>query len=333
MVKEISFKQVVAALLDEATPFPAYNLHRFSDLPPADLKALLKAWPQVSPRRKQTLLEDLEDLAEADTLMCFDDLARALLTDPDGPVRTQAIHLLWENEDEKLIPTFIEILNEDEVTEVRAAAATALGRFVYLGEIEEIPAKALLDVEENLLAATTSAKAVLVRRRALEALGYSSRPEVPPLIEAAYRQKKTDWLASALYAMGRSCDPRWKKQVLSQLHAADEEVRTEAIRAAGELNIDTARSIMLDLLEDEEDGEIRGEIAWALSKIGGEGVRTRLEELLDAEPDDDEAEILEEALENLSFTEDMARFEMFDFDPDEDEDKKDDEADEDDEDR
>ena len=323
-MKEISFQEIVAALLDEATPFPAYYLHRFSDLPPVDLKALLKVWPQVSPSRKQTLLEDLEDLAEADTLMCFDDLARALLTDPDGPVRTQAIHLLWECQDEKLIPTFIEILNEDEETDVRAAAATALGKFVYLGEIEEIPARALIDVEENLLAAATSAKAILIRRRALESLGYSSRPEVPPLIEAAYRQKKTNWVASALYAMGRSSDSRWKKQVLSQLHAADEEIRTEAIRSAGELNIEAARRILLDLLEDEEDGEIRGEVAWALSKIGGEGVRVRLEELLDAEPDDEEAEILEEALENLSFTEDMGRFEMFDFDPDEDDEEEED---------
>ncbi len=68
------------------------------------MKQLKKSWPEVSTRRKHTLLEDLEDLAEADTLTSFDDLARTLLDDPDPEVRTRAIRLLWECEDVKLIP-------------------------------------------------------------------------------------------------------------------------------------------------------------------------------------------------------------------------------------
>ena len=318
MPRETSFKTIVNALLDEATPFPARYLLRFSDLPPVDLKTLLKAWPQVAERRRRILLEDIEDLAEADNLLCFDDLARALLTDADAHVRVQSIRLLKECEDRKLIPVYSKFL-EDEDIEVRAAAAGALGQFIYLGEIEELPAGTLGEMEEKLLAAATSAKPVLVRRRALESLGFSSRPEVPPLIEAAYRQKTPDWMVSALVAMGRSKDERWKKQVLSQLRAEDEDVCAAAVRAAGELEMSSARSILLDLLEDEEDGETRGEIIWALSQIGGEGVRERLEELMDAEPDDEEAEFLEEALANLVFTEDMGHFELFDFDTSEDE--------------
>ena len=140
MTQNVPFQTVLDALLDDGNPFPARYLHRFSDLAPADLKLLLKAWPQVSARRKQTLLEDLEDLAEADTLTCFDDLARPLLTDPEAHVRVQAIRLLWECEDAKLVPVYLKILNEDEDAEVRAAAANALGLFVYLGELEKIPA-------------------------------------------------------------------------------------------------------------------------------------------------------------------------------------------------
>ena len=51
--------------------------------------------------------------------------------------------------------------------------------------------------------------------------------------------------------MGHSCDERWKKQVLSKLHAPDEGIRSEAIHAAGELEIASARPILLDMLEDE----------------------------------------------------------------------------------
>jgi HEAT repeat protein len=150
----------------------------------------------------------------------------------------------------------------------------------------------------------------------LESLGYSGRAEVIPLIETAYHDKNPDWVVSALFAMGRSSDERWKKQVLSKLHAPDEDIRSEAIHAAGELELASARSILLNSLEDEEDLEIRREIIWALSKIGGEGVRNRLEELLETEQDDEEADFIEEAMDTLSFTEDMAQFDLFDIDPD-----------------
>ena len=315
MAQKIPFKAIVDALLDDAAPFPARYLHRFSDLPPADLKLLFQIWPQVSSRRKQTLLEDLEELAETDTLTCFDDLAYPLLTDPEANVRVLAIRLLWECEDAKLVQIYLKMLREDEDTEVRAAAANALGLFVNLGELEKIHAAIQHKIEDQLLKVITSAEKTLVRRRALESLGYSSREEVIPFIEAAYHDKNPDWVVSALFAMGRSYDERWKKQVLSKLLDPSEDIRSEAVHAAGELEISSARSVLLDLLEDEEDLELRREIIWALSKIGGEGVRNRLEELLEVETDDDEAAFIEEAQDNLFLTEDMSRFDLFNVDP------------------
>ena len=314
MTQNAPFLTVVDALLDDSKPFPARYLHRFSDMEPDDLKQLKKVWPEVSPRRKHTLLEDLEDLAETDTLTSFDDLARSLLADPDPEVRARAIRLLWECEDVKLIPVYLDMLNNDEDVEVRAAAANALGQFVYLGELDKIPAELHHEVEDQLLAATSSSNETLIRRRALESLGYSGRKEVIPLIEAAYGEKKNDWVVSALFAMGRSSDNRWKKQVLSQLRSPDEDIRSEAIHAAGELELESARPVLLDLLEDEEDLEVRRELIWALSRIGGEGVRSKLEELLEIEEDDEEADFIEEAMDTLSFTEDMGNFSLIDVD-------------------
>ncbi len=317
MPQNAPFQTILDALLEDGNPFPPRYLHRFSEIAPSDLKTLLKVWPKISPRRKHTLLEDLEDLAETDALTRFDDLARPLLTDPDAPVRIQAIRLLWECEDKKLVPVYLNILQEDEDAEVRAAAANALGLFIYLGELEEIPAEIHHKIEDRLLKSVSSSEATLVRRRALESLGYSGRAEVIPLIEAAYGDKNPDWVVSALFAMGRSSDERWKKQVLSQLHAPDEDIRSEAVHATGELELKSARSVLLDLLEDEEDLGLRRELIRALSKIGGEGVRDRLDELLDIETDDEEAGFIEEALENLSFTEDI-HFTLLDLDPDDD---------------
>jgi len=313
MNKNITFQTVLDALLDDSKPFPPLYLYLFSDIKPGQLKPLLKTWPQVSLARQRALLEDLEELAENDTLLCFDNLVRALLKDPDPQVRVLALRLLWECEDTRLVPTFLEILTEDSDFNVRAAAATALGLFVYLGEVEEIPAQLHHRVEEKLLAAARSTDQTLVRRRALEALGNSSRIEVAALIEAAYGEKDPDWKVSALFAMGRSGGERWGKQVLSNLRNRNEAIRLEALRAAGELALPAARPILLDLLADEEDVETQHEIIWVLTKIGGEGVQDHLMELLEMTEDGEEAEFLEEALENLAFTEEISGFDMFDI--------------------
>jgi HEAT repeat protein len=313
MNKNITFQTVLDALLDDSKPFPPLYLYLFSDIKPGQLKPLLKTWPQVSLARQRALLEDLEELAENDTLLCFDNLVRALLKDPDPQVRVLALRLLWECEDTRLVPTFLEILTEDSDFNVRAAAATALGLFVYLGKVEEIPARIHHHVEEKLLAAARSTDQTLVRRRALEALGNSSRIEVAALIETAYGEKDPDWKVSALFAMGRSGDERWGKQVLSNLRNRNEAIRLEALRAAGELALPAARPILLDMLADEEDVETQHEIIWVLTKIGGEGVQDHLMELLEMTEDEEEAEFLEEALENLAFTEEISGFDMFDI--------------------
>jgi len=309
------FLTVMDAMLDDRNPFPARFLHRFSDLEPADLKKLIKAWPQVSPDRKHTLLDDLEDLAEADRMTSFDDLARTLLADTDPQVRARAIRLLWECDDAKLVPVYLNFLNNDDNPEVQAAAANALGQFAYLGELGKIPAELHHMIEDQLVAAVTSTKETLVCQRALESLGYSGRKEVVPLIEAASSKKNPGWMVSALLAMGRSCDKRWKKQVLSQLRNPDEDIRSEAIHTAGELELESARPVLLDILEDEDEPEVRHELIQTLSKIGGEGVRSKLEELQEIEEDDEEADFIEEALEILSLTEDKGSFSLLDVDP------------------
>lgn len=315
MKKETPFQTILDALLDESTAFPARYLARFSDLEPEQLEALAAVWPRVSLQRKVALLEDLQDLIEDDTLVSFEAFARARLNDPDAAVRAGALRLLIECEDVHLIPELLDLLNADDEPEVRAAAAVVLGQFIYLGELEKIPAELLRQVEDHLLAATRDAYPI-VRRRSLEALGTSSRPELPALIEAAYHEDDPEWVVSALFAMGRSGDTRWSKQILSKLNHPKQSIRTEAMQAAAELGLQAARPALLDQLEDEDDLLVRHEIIWALSQIGGEGVRERLEELADAEADDEEAEFLEEALSNLAFTEDTSIFDMFNFEVD-----------------
>jgi HEAT repeat protein len=313
-----SFQNVLDALVSDRKEFPRRYLQEFSDIGTLELKTLLEVWPQVKPSRKLTLLEELDALAETDTLVSFDDVARALLTDPEPDVRTRAIRLLDEYEDPKVVPSFLDMLKNDADLDVRVEAANALHLFVDLGELEEIPADIYHQVEDALLASAASEDSLRVRRMALESLGYSSRLEVTTLIESAFHREDPAWQASALVAMGRSADERWTDAVTRSLVHVDDRIRKAAVQSAGELSLQAARPILLKMLGEEEDADILSAVIWSLSQIGGEDVRTYLENLLDQLEDDEQITFMEEALDNLSFTEDLERFDLLAFDPDED---------------
>ena len=310
-----SFQSVLDALLS-GKEFPRRYLQEFSDIGTLELKTLLDVWPRVKPSRKLTLLEELDALAETDTLVSFDDVARALLTDPEPEVRTRAIRLLDEYEDPKVVPSYLDMLKNDPDLNVRIEAANALHLFVDLGELEEIPANIYHQVEDALLASAASEDNVRVRRAALESLGYSSRPEVTTLIDSAFHREDPAWQASSLVAMGRSADERWTDAVTRSLVHVDDRIRTAAVQAAGELSLQAARPILLKMLSEEEDATILSAVIWSLSQIGGEDVRTYLENLLDQLEDEEQIAFLEEALDNLAFTEDLDRFDLLAFDPD-----------------
>jgi HEAT repeat protein len=313
--QEISFEQVIAALLDMNTPFSPTYLHRFSDLEGTDLAAFKRVWPSVNTTRRQSLLEDLEELSEIDTVVLFDNVARVALNDVEPTVRSLAIRLLWECTDKTLVNLYITMMEKDSSVDVRATAASALGNFVYWGELEELPAALLHQVEEALLKVAQGQDEALVRRRAIEALGYSSREEVHGLIQKAFDTADTDWIASSLLAMGRSYDKAWEQPVRRMLIHPQANVQLEAVRAAGELELETARRALLDILDDEaQDPETRLAAIWSLSQIGGEGVRETLETILEETEDDEEAELVENALDNLSLTETGQGLDMLNID-------------------
>lgn len=307
--KEFDFEEVRKALLNKDAPFPTQLLYFFSDITREDLDRLEEVWQEVWTERRRGLLEDMETMAEGDTLLFFDHIAVMALEDKDPIARAAAIRLLWQSHDEKLVPKLLKLLKEDPQEIVRAAAATALGIFVYLGELEEIGESTYKEVVDALINIHHSSDEVLVRRRALEALGYASHPDIPAFIQRAYETNDEDWLQSALFAMGRSFDRRWTEAVLRMIDHPDSLVRYEAVRAAGELETEDAREPLFDLLEEgTDDDEIYLAAIWSLTKIGGEGVRSLIEINLEETDDPDEILFLEEALENLDFTEQINVF-------------------------
>ena len=310
--QDIPFRSLLEALQDLETPFHPRFLYRLSDLVALELAQLKEAWSQLPQWRRQALLEDLEELGSADDLLSFEAIGRHAVEDDDARVRQLAVHILWEFDAADLVPVFLSLLEVDTDELVRAAAAAGLGRFVYLGEIDELPKEELQTIEERLLSVIQDDRAELVRRRALESIGYSGRTEVPPLIESAFTSGDKEWMVTSLLAMGRSADERWEGNILSMLDHRQPALRAEAARAAGELEIFEATPHLIDLLDDSNE-DVRTAAVWALSQIGGEGVREALESLLARTEEDSELDIIETALDNLAFTEGLPAFSLFDL--------------------
>jgi len=310
--KDVPFQQVVEALLDTEQVFPPKYLYQFSDLEADEITGLAKVWPNVPTWRRQALMEDIVLLGQRDTLLSFEALGRMTLQDPEPAVRLLAIQALGEFEEQDLARSFLQLLRSDPDMEVRAAAATALGLYVYAGEIETISEKLNRQVVEGLLAVTRSQEAELVRRMALESLGYSSRDEVAGRIDAAYNSGSTEWVASALFAMGRSANNSWRAEVLASLLNVMPAIRLEAARAAGELELKEARSRLFELLDDPDE-ETRLASIWSLSQIGGEGVQLALEKLYSQSDSEEELAFLDEALDNLEYTEEVRLLPILDL--------------------
>lgn len=309
---DIPFQQVVEALLDTEQIFPPKYLYQFSDLEADEIAGLVKVWPTVPAWRRQALMEDVAQLGQRDTLLSFESLGRLALQDHEPAVRLLAIQVLNEFEEQDLARSFLQVMSSDLDMEVRAAAASALGLYVYAGEIETIPKKLNQQVVEGLLEVTRSQEAELVRRMALESLGYSSREEVPGLIEDAYNSGSTEWVASALFAMGRSANNSWRPEVLASLRSVMPAIRLEAARAAGELELKEARSRLFELLDDPDE-DTRLASIWSLSQIGGEGVQAALEKLYSQSDSEDELAFLDEALDNLEYTEEVRLLPILDL--------------------
>lgn len=305
-------------LAAEAEPVSVAALYGLSGLERADVEKVRSVWPTFAADRRAVAMRHLVEIAEDNFEVDFSAIYRLGLVDKEAVVRIAAIEGLWEDEDPTLIPILLNLL-KDESDDVRAAAAAALGRFLYAGELEDLPAAKVAPIKAALKAAfANSVESVEVRRRALESLGFLSFEEVGDLLRQGYEHTDQKMRLSAVFAMGRSADDRWGEIAKHELDAADPEMRYEAARACGELEYTPATRRLTELVDDvDEDVQLAS--VWALGQIGGDKARQTLQAVLEsnAEHLHEEAEA---ALDELEFKGNNLDFAMFDFeDDDEDE--------------
>jgi len=306
-------------LADESQPLSVAKLYALSNLEGDNLTRVQAAWTTLPAERRRAAMQHLVDIAEANFEVDFEPIFRLGLSDPDAVVREAAIDGLWENAEPSLIHTLVSMLQHDPAESVRAAAASALGHYVYLDELEEIPHTHVVPALQALRTIiATPSEPLEVRRRAVEALGFSGAEDIPQIIRDAYASPDEKMRVSAVFAMGRSADERWIKTIVAELEAQSPEMRFEAARAAGELEARSAIPTLARLLDDP-DREVQEMAVWALGQIGGDRARVLLTELAKGK-DQELAELAIEAIEEMEWMHGGRDLPLFVFDPSADED-------------
>jgi HEAT repeat protein len=295
-----NIQALLAKIIDETRPVRSIDLTDLSDLARSEMGSFREAWAVLDDSRRLELVRTLVEQAEANIHLNFHAILRTFLSDPDAQVRRMAIEGLWEDERPNLIAPLVDLLQDDPATEVRAAAATSLGRFMLLGALGEIGDELARVAEEALhMAWYRAGEPVEVRRRALESLAYSSMPELPTLIQNAYFDDDELMRQSALFAMGRSADRRWARLVLAELGSPEPAMRFEAAIAAGEMALREAVQTLIRRLDDPDAG-VRDAAIAALGKIGGPLAKRALQALAKGS-DEVLAQAAEDALDELNF--------------------------------
>jgi HEAT repeat protein len=274
-----------------------------SDLNDEELAALRGVWAILKPTTRRKVMRRVAETAETNFDMDYSAVGRLGLEDSDAEVRQAAIEALAEDRGLDLMHRFIALSQDDNARDVRAAATSALGGFILAGELGELPES---ETEIAQMAAiqllNDTTQPVEVRRRALEAISNCGNEIVPDAVREAYERGNRQMRVSAVYAMGRTCDPSWREIVMRELSSEDPEMRFEAARAAGELEMRSAVPTLAQLTRDA-DSEIREIAVWSLGEIGGEDAMKVLRKIArDAEraKNDDFLAVIEDAIQSAS---------------------------------
>jgi HEAT repeat protein len=291
----LPLKRLLVGLSDENKRVPTLRLADLSDLPPAEVELFQQSWKGIGIERRRQVINRLIALAANNASLSFEDVFISCLSDSDPVVRAKAIEGLWECQDCSLILTLMEMLAGDEEEVVRAAAASALGRFALLAELRKVAPRHTKKIEDALFGVIESeGEKVELRCRAIEAVAPLSSSRVKRVIYKAYQSENLRLRASALWAMGLNCDPAWLTILLKELSSPELEMCLEAARACGELGEEEAVPHLLRLTEG---ADIQTQLAAvvALKQLEGSEAKQALYQCLH-HPDERVRQVAEEAL-------------------------------------
>lgn len=228
-------------------------LYGLANLSPSDAKQLRIIWQAKDVTYRRILLQTLIEIADSEYQYDYQVIGEVAMMDEDALIRQLGIELTAENDSLELMNRFMHMLTEDTSNAVRTEAIRALGNFIRKGELNDIPQKYTLPARQIVFDLLQNVEeSAEIRRFALESASHCTDERLPAYIQKAYQSGDEAMQRSSIVAMGHSCDERWASIVLDELANEDLEMRMEAARAAGNLELEEAVPALETMLVDTD---------------------------------------------------------------------------------
>lgn len=303
----MSLENFLETLSDPAISLSNSDFIEISDLTPSELGVFARFWFTLSLDRRRAIIATMVELAEDNPELDFSTIYKMCLKDEDEWVLEKAIDGLWEYEDRSVLPGLVQVLNSDRGWEVRAAAASALGRFSVLAQEGNLLSRDAGNIHNCLMDTLQNPdENIEVRRRSLEAVAPFNTPDIRDYVCWAYQSDDIDLKSSAIFAMGRTGEVSWLTLLVKDLDSLEPALRYESANACGDLGEEDMVPHLVGLLEDD-DFQVQVAGLNALGKIGGPLAKRALLHCI-KEGDATLEEAARNALENVEFLEDPMAF-------------------------
>ena len=280
-------------------PLPRQSeLIGLSSLGAEEARRFRKTAGHLERSRRIELAQRLSELAEDQSELDLEPAMVALARDESSEVRRLAASSLWESVNADTVRLVLKMARDDRDLEVRETALISLASYALsfeVGKLRSTTGEELKTALQRMV--RDEAEPLLVRRRALEALGVFNEQPVRELIKWGFGHQDREVKTSAVYAMGRSADDFWLPEVMQALSSQDGELCFEAARAAGEIEL-TQAVPRLNELTRVDDREVATNAAFALASIATEEAGMALKDLSNS---DDEflSDLGKEAIQTL----------------------------------
>ncbi|MBN1375793.1 MAG: HEAT repeat domain-containing protein [Dehalococcoidia bacterium] len=277
--KDRAVAEVIEKVLKPAAGLLNADVSVLSNLNREGLAKFKESWSKANFKERLQLITKMVSLSEEDFVLDFTGVFNIGLNDPQEDIRIKALEGLEMEDKYNYARPIIKVLKSDESATVRAAAARALRKLALMTECGDIPESIGQEIFNALIGVLELPKEDrTVQRRALEAVACIQQEPVGHYIEDYYYNEDPDIKASAIFAMGATCNPRWLQLLFDEMQSEHAEFRFEAARAIGEIADEEAVPHLIRLLDDK-DPEVQEAATMSLGKIGGPLAKSTLQKL------------------------------------------------------
>ena len=211
-------------------------LRELSGIDDARARSIVEAWREWQVQDVLETVTELREVAESDRSLEFDSLFRAAITFPNEKVRLECVRALSSGGSLNTANSLVEVLEQDESAELRAAAAEALGAFSDTSQSRNISGATMSRIADALRNAI-HVDQPSVQGKALRALAAMQDEDTPDLIDSMFDNAIEDsaLMSDVLLSMGESGDRSWLPIIEDAFYSNDPNVRISAVLAFGSI--------------------------------------------------------------------------------------------------